>query len=66
MLIVVRGSICRKKRLDQLLKYQLYREHNRKPALIIQNADYMTIRVMSDIRNQHESEQFFPLCMTRL
>ena len=45
----------------QLLKYRLYREHNRKPALIIQNADYMTIRVMSDIRNQHESEQFFPL-----
>ena len=45
----------------QLLKYRLYRAHNRKPALIIQNADYMTIRVMSDIRNQHESEQFFPL-----
>lgn len=45
----------------QLLKYQLYREHNRKPNLIIQNIDYLTIRVMSDIRNQHESEQFFPL-----
>ena len=45
----------------QLLKYQLYREHNRKPELIIQNIDYMTIRVMEDIRNQHESEQFFPL-----
>ena len=45
----------------QLLKYQLYREHNRKPDLIIQNIDYLTIRVMSDIRNQHESEQFFPL-----
>ena len=45
----------------QLLKYQLYREHNRKPDLIIQNVDYSTIRVMSDIRNQHESEQFFPL-----
>ena len=45
----------------QLLKYQLYREHNQKPELIIQNTDYMTIRVMSDIRNQHESEQFFPL-----
>lgn len=45
----------------QLLKYQLYKEHNRKPDLIIQNIDYMTIRVMSDIRNQHESEQFFPL-----
>ena len=45
----------------QLLKYRLYRAQNRKPALIIQNADYMTIRVMSDIRHQHESEQFFPL-----
>lgn len=45
----------------QLLKYQLYREHNRKPDLIIQNTDYMTIQVMSNIRNQHESEQFFPL-----
>ena len=45
----------------QLLKYQLYREHNRKPDLIIQNIDYMTVQVMSDIRNQHESEQFFPL-----
>ena len=35
----------------QLLKYQLYREHNRKPELIIQNIDYMTVQVMSDIRN---------------
>lgn len=45
----------------QLLKYRLYREHNRKPAVIIQNIDNMTIRVMSDVRHQHESEQFFPL-----
>jgi hypothetical protein len=45
----------------QLLKYHLYREHNRKPDLILQNIDYMTIQVMRDIRNQHESEQFFPL-----
>lgn len=45
----------------QLLKYRLYREHNRKPAVIIQNIDYMTVRIMSDIRHQHESEQFFPL-----
>ena len=45
----------------QLLKYHLYRERNREPALIIQNIDYMTIRVMSDVRHQHESEQFFPL-----
>ncbi len=45
----------------QLMKYQLYREHNRKPDLIIQSVDYSTIRLISDIRNQHESEQFFPL-----
>lgn len=45
----------------QLLKYQLYREHNRKPSLIIQNIDYLTIQVMQNIRHQHESEQFFPL-----
>ena len=45
----------------QLLKYRLYREHNRKPDLIIQNIDYLTIQVMQDIRHQHESEQFFPL-----
>ena len=45
----------------QRLKYQLYREHNRKPDLIIQNIDYLTIKVMQDIRHQHDSEQFFPL-----
>ncbi len=45
----------------QLLKYDLYREHNRKPNLIIQNIDYLTIQVMQDIRHHHESEQFFPL-----
>ena len=45
----------------QLMKYQLYREQNRKPDLIIHNIDYLTIQVMQDIRHQHESEQFFPL-----
>ena len=45
----------------QLLKYQLYREHNQKPDLIIQNIDYLTIQVVRDIRHQHESEQFFSL-----
>lgn len=45
----------------QLLKYQLYSEHNRKPNLIVQNIDYLTVQIMRDIRNQHESEQFFPL-----
>lgn len=45
----------------QLAKYKLYREHNNKPAVIIHNIDYSTIRTFKDIRNQHESEQFFPL-----
>ena len=45
----------------QLAKYQLYREHNRKPDIIIQNIDYSTVKVFHDIHKQHESEQFFPL-----
>ena len=49
----------------QLMKYKLYAEHNRKPELIVQNMDYMTVRVFGDIRNQHESEQFFPLVYDR-
>ena len=49
----------------QLMKYKLYAEHNRKPELIIHNMDYMTVRVFGDIRNQHESEQFFPLVYDR-
>lgn len=45
----------------QLAKYQLYREHNEKPEIIIQNIDFSTLRIVNDIRHQHESEQFFPL-----
>lgn len=45
----------------QLAKYQLYKEHNVKPRIIIQNIDYSTINIFQDIRGQHESEQFFPL-----
>lgn len=45
----------------QLAKYQLYKEHNVKPRIIIQNIDYSTINIFQDIRMQHESEQFFPL-----
>lgn len=44
-----------------LMKYQLYLEHNRKPGVIIQNIDHMTLGVCYDLRHQHESEQFFPL-----
>ena len=45
----------------QLLKYHLYREHNQKPAIIIQDIDYMCFRAFTDVRHQHQSEQFFPL-----
>ena len=49
----------------QVMKYHLYREHNRKPRLIIQNIDYMTVETINDVRNQHQSEQFFPLVYDR-
>jgi len=50
----------------QLTKYRLYREHNRKPALIIQNVDHGTFAMMDDVRHRHQSEQFFPLVYDRL
>ena len=49
----------------QLLKYRLYREHNGKPRIIIQELDYGTPRVVNDVRHQHQSEQFFPLIYDR-
>ena len=45
----------------QLVKYHLFREHNGKPKTIIQNIDYITIKLIKDVRHQHQSEQFFPL-----
>ena len=45
----------------QLLKYHLYREHNLKPSIIIQDIDYGCFCPINDIRHQHQSEQFFPL-----
>ena len=45
----------------QLAKYHLYREHNQKPDLIIQNVDHGTFAIMNDVRRRHQSEQFFPL-----
>ena len=45
----------------QVAKYHLYREHNLKPRLIIQNVDFMTVTTIGDVRHQHQSEQFFPL-----
>ena len=49
----------------QLVKYDLYREHNKKPAIIIQELDYATLRRVDDVRHQHQSEQFFPLIYDR-
>ena len=50
----------------QLLKYNLYREHNRKPKVIIQDIDHGTVfNFFSDVRHQHQSEQFFPLVYDR-
>ena len=49
----------------QLMKYDLYREHNTKPQIIIQDIDLGTMNTMSDIRHQHQSEQFFPLVYDR-
>ena len=45
----------------QLAKYHLYREHDQKPTLIIQNVDHGTLVMMNDVRHRHQSEQFFPL-----
>ena len=45
----------------QQLKYHLYREHNQKPRVIIEDIDFMCFRDIDDIRHQHQSEQFFPL-----
>ncbi len=49
----------------QLMKYDLYRQHNKKPQIIIQDIDLGTVSRMSDIRHRHQSEQFFPLVYDR-
>ncbi|MBR5176953.1 MAG: hypothetical protein IKW89_13665 [Bacteroidales bacterium] len=50
----------------QLLKYNLYREHNRKPKVIVQDIDPATVfNLFPDVRHQHQSEQFFPLVYDR-
>ena len=46
-------------------KYDLYRSHNAKPRVILQNIDYLTMNVLADVRHQHQSEMFFPLVYDR-
>ena len=45
----------------ELMKYRLYQEHNQKPKILIINVDGGTFWSISDVRHQHQSEQFFPL-----
>ena len=45
----------------QVSKYNIYRSHNNKPRLIIQNIDYSTINIFNSVLHEHQSEQFFPL-----
>lgn len=45
----------------QRAKYRIYKEHNSKPRIIVQNVDHMTLFVHPGVRHQHQSEQFFPL-----
>ena len=44
----------------QISEYQCYKSHNALPELIVQQVDFMTLNIMSDIRHQHDSERFFP------
>ena len=49
----------------QVSKYNIYRAHNTKPKLIIQNVDYATVLEKDNVIHQHQSEQFFPLIYDR-
>lgn len=49
----------------ELMKYHLYQEHNHKPKILIINVDGGTFWSISDVRHQHQSEQFFPLIYDR-
>lgn len=46
------------------MKYHFYRLHNKKPRLILQQVDYMTISCI-DAPHQHQSEQYLPLIYDR-
>lgn len=48
----------------EVLKYDYYRLYNRKPKLIIQQVDYMTLGYIT-APHQHQSEQFLPLIYDR-
>ena len=49
----------------ELMKYRLYRAHNQKPEILVINVDGGTFWSISDVRQRHQSEQFFPLVYDR-
>ena len=49
----------------ELMKYHLYRTHNQKPEIVVVNVDGGTFWSISDVRQRHQSEQFFPLVYDR-
>ena len=44
----------------QIAEYHCYKAHNGTPKLIVQQVDFITLNMMTDIRHQHDSERFFP------
>ncbi len=44
----------------QIATYHCYKTHNGTPKLIVQQVDFMTLKVFHDIRRHHDSERFFP------
>lgn len=44
----------------QIAEYHCYKAHNGIPKLIVQQVDFVTLNMMTDIRHQHDSERFFP------
>lgn len=44
----------------QIATYHCYKAHNGIPKLIVQQVDFVTLSIISDIRHQHDSERFFP------
>lgn len=45
----------------QIATYHCYKAHYGSPKLIVQQVDFMTLYIVSDIRHQHDSERFFPI-----
>jgi hypothetical protein len=49
----------------QIAEYHCYKKHNATPKLIVQQVDFITVKIMQDIRHQHDSDRFFPMVYDR-